>query len=152
MLAGSSKKFSGFFGRGLASGLAGLVALGCAMCIASWPASAGGMARDMTVSARVIRNCDLATPSSSANPGGNLAAERMSATITVNCGKSGPAAFALSWSGETGKSTIATRAVGGGGGYLGYVIYGDSGNKSVWNAVDETASAPSQFRWVLFVY
>lgn len=98
------------------------------------PLAAGTATANMAVSATVVNACTLSTTALGFGSYSFTAALTTTATVTVNCNKNTVGTISLSLGNNAGKGTFGTRAMADGSGdYLGYEIYQNVGNTTVWN-------------------
>ena len=60
-------------------------------------------------------------------------------TITATCTEGTDYTLALDFGSNGGSATVTTRAMLGGGNYLDYELYSESGHTTVWNATNKVA-------------
>ncbi len=108
--------------------------------IGSWasPAPATTVTSNMAVSATIVKACNLSTTALSFGNytfnTGNLTA---TATVTINCSKNTSSTISISLGNNANLGSFGTRAMtDGSGDYLGYEIYTNSSNTTVWNTTN----------------
>ncbi len=115
--------------------------------IGSWasPAPAGTATSNIAVSATVTKACNLsATALSFGNYTFNTGNLTATATVTIQCTKNTSSAISISLGNNAGLGSFGTRAMtDGAGDYLGYEIYEDAANTTVWNATNTQTVANS---------
>ena len=125
----------------IAGALAVLAAAGAEL----QPAVAATVTANMAVSATVVKACNISTTGLSFGnytfTAANLTA---TATVTVHCNKNTSSVISLGLGNNAGKGAFGSRAMtDGAGNYLGYEIYQDAANATVWNTVNTETVANS---------
>jgi len=108
-------------------------------------AVAGTATANMAVSATVVKACNLSTTALAfGNYTFNTGNVTTTATITVQCSKNTSSTISLSLGGNAGKGASGSRAMtDGAGDYLGYDIFEDAANTTVWNTTNTETVANS---------